>query len=44
MTLTPHVLDRIDAIVPPGVNLARGDAGYQPPSLTDPFLRRRRTA
>jgi aryl-alcohol dehydrogenase-like predicted oxidoreductase len=44
LTLTPDTLDRIDAIVPPGVNLARDDAGYQPPSLTDPFLRRRRTA
>jgi hypothetical protein len=36
------VLDRIDEIVPPGVTIARFDAGYQPPSLTDPSLRRRR--
>jgi aryl-alcohol dehydrogenase-like predicted oxidoreductase len=43
LTLSPETLDRIDAIVPPGVNLARDDAGYQPPSLADPFLRRRRT-
>jgi len=43
VTLSPETLDRIDEIVPPGVNLAREDAGYQPPSLQDPFLRRRRT-
>ncbi len=42
--LTPDILDRIDEIVPPGVNLNRADAGYQPPALTDPFARRRRTA
>jgi hypothetical protein len=30
--------------VPPGVTLSRFDQGYQAPSLTDPFLRRRRTA
>ncbi len=44
VTLSSDVLDRIDEIVPPGVTLARADAGYQSPSLTDPFLRRRRTA
>ncbi|MGX6606061.1 aldo/keto reductase [Micromonosporaceae bacterium Da 78-11] len=42
ITLTPDVLDRIDEIVPPGTNLSPGDRGYQPPSLSDPFLRRRR--
>jgi hypothetical protein len=42
--LSTDVLDKIDEIVPPGVNIARADAGYQPPSVTDPFLRRRRTA
>jgi aryl-alcohol dehydrogenase-like predicted oxidoreductase len=42
--LTPDILDRIDEIVPPGVTLSPGDRGYQPPALTDPFLRRRRTA
>jgi hypothetical protein len=31
-------------IVPPGVTVARSDQGYQPPSLTNPFLRRRRIA
>jgi aryl-alcohol dehydrogenase-like predicted oxidoreductase len=40
--LHTDVLDRIDEIVPPGVNVVRGDAGYVPPALTDPFLRRRR--
>jgi aryl-alcohol dehydrogenase-like predicted oxidoreductase len=44
VTLSADVLDRIDEIVPPGVTLSRLDAGYQPPSLTDPFQRRRRTA
>jgi aryl-alcohol dehydrogenase-like predicted oxidoreductase len=42
--LTTDILDRIDEIVPPGVTLAAGDRGYQPPALTDPFQRRRRTA
>jgi aryl-alcohol dehydrogenase-like predicted oxidoreductase len=42
--LSTDVLDKIDEIVPPGVNIAHLDAGYQPPSLTDPFQRRRRTA
>ncbi len=41
--LSGDVLDRIDEIVPPGVNLSAIDAGYRPPSLQDPFLRRRRT-
>jgi aryl-alcohol dehydrogenase-like predicted oxidoreductase len=44
VTLSTDVLDRIDEIVPPGVTLSRFDAGYLPPALTDPFLRRRRTA
>ncbi|HEY7273120.1 MAG TPA: aldo/keto reductase, partial [Actinoplanes sp.] len=39
--LSADVLDRIDEIVPPGVTITRFDAGYQPPSLTDPRLRRR---
>jgi aryl-alcohol dehydrogenase-like predicted oxidoreductase len=42
--LTTDILNRIDEIVPPGVTLAAGDRGYQPPALTDPFQRRRRTA
>lgn len=42
--LTTDVLDRIDEIVPAGVTLSRDDEGYLPPSVQDPFLRRRRTA
>lgn len=41
--LDADVLDRIDGIVPPGTNLNPGDAGYTPPSLADPALRRRPT-
>jgi aryl-alcohol dehydrogenase-like predicted oxidoreductase len=39
--LSRDVLDRIDEIVPPGINLNPGDAGYIPPALSDPALRRR---
>lgn len=39
--LSADVLDRIDAIVPPGVTLSKPDEGYMPPSLSDPALRRR---
>jgi aryl-alcohol dehydrogenase-like predicted oxidoreductase len=42
--LSTDILDKIDEIVPPGVTIARSDQGYQPPSLTNPFLRRRRLA
>jgi aryl-alcohol dehydrogenase-like predicted oxidoreductase len=41
VTLPADVLDAIDEIVPPGVNLNRGDAGYQAPELEDAALRRR---
>ncbi|GAB3086096.1 aldo/keto reductase [Micromonospora schwarzwaldensis] len=41
VTLSPDVLDRIDAIVPPGSALNPADAGYQPLSLADPPRRRR---
>jgi aryl-alcohol dehydrogenase-like predicted oxidoreductase len=44
VTLTADILDRIDEIVPPGQTISRADSGYQPPALTDPFLRRRRIA
>jgi aryl-alcohol dehydrogenase-like predicted oxidoreductase len=44
VTLSAEILDLIDEIVPPGVTLSRTDLGYVPPSLSDPFLRRRRTA
>jgi hypothetical protein len=35
------VLDRIDQIVPPGVNLNPADGGFQPPVLADAAARRR---
>ncbi|GAB7031736.1 aldo/keto reductase [Streptomyces sp. NPDC021749] len=41
VTLDADVLDRIDAIVPPGTDLNRADNYYLPPALTDPALRRR---
>ena len=44
VTLSNDILDRIDKIVPPGVNLNREDSGYMPPAMREPFLRRRRTA
>ena len=40
--LTDDVLDRIDEIVPAGVTLSRVDAGFTPPAVADPALRRRR--
>jgi aryl-alcohol dehydrogenase-like predicted oxidoreductase len=39
--LPAELLDRIDEIVPPGVNLNPADRGYEPPALADPVLRRR---
>jgi aryl-alcohol dehydrogenase-like predicted oxidoreductase len=39
--LTDEILDAIDEIVAPGTNFSYSDAGYEPPSLTDPHLRRR---
>jgi aryl-alcohol dehydrogenase (NADP+) len=41
VTLDDDVLDRIDQIVPPGVNLNPADAGWQPPALADQAARRR---
>jgi len=35
------VLDEIDAIVPPGANLNPIDAGWEPPTISSPRLRRR---
>jgi aryl-alcohol dehydrogenase-like predicted oxidoreductase len=40
-SLPADLLDRIDEIVAPGVNLNPSDASYVPPALTDPALRRR---
>jgi aryl-alcohol dehydrogenase-like predicted oxidoreductase len=39
--LTAEVLNRIDEIVPPGVNVRPEDRGWDPPWLTDAALRRR---
>ncbi|MBV9793459.1 MAG: aldo/keto reductase, partial [Actinobacteria bacterium] len=41
VSLDDETLDRIDAIVPPGVTLNDADAGWAPPALTDPGQRRR---
>ena len=41
VTLGADVLDRIDAIVPPGTDLNRADAYYLPPAVADASLRRR---
>ena len=35
------LLDRIDAIVPPGTNFSLADAGWTPPAIADAKLRRR---
>ena len=37
---TPRVLDRIDEIVPPGVNINPGDAGFENPALSASARRR----
>ncbi|MFE4644620.1 aldo/keto reductase [Streptomyces sp. NPDC056730] len=41
LTLDDGVLDKIDAIVPPGTDIGPLDVSYVPPSLTRPDLRRR---
>ena len=43
VVLGRDVLDRIDEIVPPGVNISRSDAGFVAPAVADRRLRRRRT-
>ena len=40
-SLSADVIDRIDEIVPPGVNVNPSDRGWDPPWLTDSSLRRR---
>ena len=39
--LDAALLDRIDEIVPPGTNFSYVDAGFTPPAVADPALRRR---
>jgi aryl-alcohol dehydrogenase-like predicted oxidoreductase len=41
LTLDDATLDRIDEIVPPGTDLYHPDGAWQPPSVTNPALRRR---
>ncbi|MEV4944597.1 aldo/keto reductase [Streptomyces sp. NPDC053755] len=41
LVLDDDVLDRVDAIVPPGANLYQPDGVWRPPALTDASLRRR---
>jgi aryl-alcohol dehydrogenase (NADP+) len=41
VTLSDEILDRIDAIVPPGSDVGTLDQAYVPPALQDPSLRRR---
>lgn len=40
ITLDDDLMDAIDEIVPPGVTLNPADAGYAPPSITEPRRRR----
>jgi len=42
LRLTDDVLDRIDALVPPGTNVNAADAGWEPPSLSARARRRTR--
>ncbi|GAB2608053.1 aldo/keto reductase [Paractinoplanes abujensis] len=42
ITLTDDILDEIDEVVPPGVDVGPLDVAYVPPALTRPDLRRRR--
>ncbi|WP_336698660.1 aldo/keto reductase [Curtobacterium sp. USHLN213] len=44
VVLPDEVLDRIDAIVPPGTDVGRLDQQYQPPAVLDATLRRRPAA
>jgi aryl-alcohol dehydrogenase-like predicted oxidoreductase len=41
VVLSDDILDRIDAIVPPGTDIGRLDMAYNPPAVTSPALRRR---
>jgi aryl-alcohol dehydrogenase-like predicted oxidoreductase len=39
--LDDALLNRIDEIVPPGTNFSYADAGFTPPAVANPALRRR---
>jgi aryl-alcohol dehydrogenase-like predicted oxidoreductase len=41
VTVSDEILDRIDEIVPPGIDVGTLDQAYQPPALQDKGLRRR---
>jgi len=41
VVLSGDVLDRIDAVVPPGTAVDPSDAGWTPPSIADAWRRRR---
>jgi aryl-alcohol dehydrogenase-like predicted oxidoreductase len=41
--LTDDILDKIDAIVPPGIDVAPNGAAYHPPAILNAALRRRPT-
>jgi aryl-alcohol dehydrogenase-like predicted oxidoreductase len=41
VTLDDDLLDKIDSLVPPGQNLNRADAGWDPPEVTQSWRRRR---
>jgi aryl-alcohol dehydrogenase-like predicted oxidoreductase len=41
VSLSEEILDAIDALVPPGTNVAHGEIGYAAPAITDAKLRRR---
>ncbi len=42
LALDEAILDRIDALVPPGRTINPADAGWTPPAVANPSLRRRR--
>ena len=41
VVLSDEILDRIDAIVPPGTDVGQLDMAYNPPAVVTPTLRRR---
>lgn len=42
--LSDEILDRIDQIAPPGIDIGVNEANYQPPAIKQPNLRRRPAA